>query len=279
MDQSALEPGVRRTRISAPFAPMVPMTHMAAVAIVTLVAACGGASDTLDRPGSQRNSAGANPERRGPPTTPPRQSESTDGADQDRVAGARTGPRDGPQPMLRLPARIGIARIAARRHSVIPAREAGPWSVLAGRLGPRFGRFIQITPLSAAASGGHEAGLVAHIRAAARQQAIAAILIYHVKSSGLTQTAVVLPSSRLDAQAVATAVLIDARTGFVYGTTSATARATDYTWASRRGEASALLRARMEAAAVAKMTVEVQAMAEEIRGKLDRGEWPLARTP
>lgn len=139
------------------------------------------------------------------------------------------------EPMLELPARIGLARVAGGRLTAVPEAEALLWRGLAERH-PEAGRFVPLSPLVAAmaAEGGAE-GVLREIRLGAARQHLDAVLVYELGvRSGRSRTplavadltvigAAVLPTRSLEAQAVAEALLIDVRNGYPYLTASAAA--------------------------------------------------------
>lgn len=195
------------------------------------------------------------------------------------------------EPRLTFPARIGLARLENGRLSAIPPEEADAWMRSAQALGPRFGEFVPVSPLIAelAASelppdpaadryySGELATTVQKLRLGAARQHLHAVLVYEVVShdadsdrdrdrAGPRSVAVLgtmmMPSREVKVEGMASAILLDVRNGYPYGT--ATARADDralpvqVATTGRVGD----LGDRARSAAVIKLAVEVERMAE-----------------
>jgi hypothetical protein len=188
------------------------------------------------------------------------------------------------EPLLRFPARIGLARIeqGGCRVALVPppAEEGKAWLELADDLGPDYGEFVPISPLIAAmvapsttqscwnADSAHD--IVGTVRLAAARQHIDVVMIYEVDATADSRKsplsianwtligAFVLPSQNVKAQGVAQAMLIDVRNGYPYGTIQATAD--DKTSATRFAswEAERDLAKRVEAAAVKNLAREAR---------------------
>lgn len=144
------------------------------------------------------------------------------------------------EPTLRFPARIGLARIHDRMLSAIPAAEAEAWIAAERRLGPEFGTFVpvnrliaeMVTPESSRPGPGSTRlrQAVEMIRLGAARQHLDAVLIY--ESHYITDAtdnflsvadftivgAFLLPGQSIDATAFASALLVDVRNGYPYGT-------------------------------------------------------------
>lgn len=193
------------------------------------------------------------------------------------------------EPLLRFPARIGIARIERQAITPIPPVEAEAWAELARGWGSAYGELVPISPLvaeMAAAHAGAEAvrSVVDRIRVGAARQHVDAVLTYEVVGSqedtgsllsvfDLTILgAWVVPSRRIAGHAVASALLIDVRNGYPYGTASAAADATGLSPNAGSGERSARLAAEAGAEAVRKLTAEVGAMMARLKGELEARE-------
>ena len=153
------------------------------------------------------------------------------------------------EPLLRFPARIGLARIGQNncRSALVPpsAEEGKAWLELADDLGPDYGEFVPISPLIAAMvapsttqacwNSDSARDVVATIRLAAARQHIDVVMIYEVDATANSRKnplsianwtligAFILPSQNVKAQGVAQAMLIDVRNGYPYGTVQATA--------------------------------------------------------
>jgi hypothetical protein len=145
------------------------------------------------------------------------------------------------EPTLRFPARIGLARIENGELSGIAADEAAAWMEGAERLGPAFGTFVPLNRLvaemvtgpSAEAHSVSETRLhrtMEKIRLGAARQHLDAVLVYEVYGSSeqsgnllsaLNVTiigAFMLPGEDVHAEGFASALLVDVRNGYPYGT-------------------------------------------------------------
>jgi len=198
------------------------------------------------------------------------------------------------EPLLRFPARIGLARIGQDNcRSVLmppPAEEGSAWLELADDLGPGYGEFVPISPLIAAmvapstpqgCSRSESArDIVENVRLAAARQHIDVVMVYEADATADSRNnplsiadwtligAFVLPSQNVKAQGVAQAMLIDVRNGYPYGTIQATAD--DKTAAARfaNREAERSLAKRVETAAVKNLVHEAGDMMRELKREL-----------
>lgn len=158
------------------------------------------------------------------------------------------------EPILKLPAKIGIARIGGGRFSDIPADESELWAEIA-RNGPSFGTFIEINALlvksvrdeltykKTSAAGHDPFSVVSNIRLAAARQHVDAVLIYSVDAETRKNKNVLavtdftllggglFPSRTIDSVGSANAILLDVRNGYPYGTASASSKKAAFsTW-------------------------------------------------
>ena len=148
------------------------------------------------------------------------------------------------EPLLNLPARIGIARIDGGRLTTIPNGEAAMWQDLA-RKHAGLGSFAAIDPFLAdytlktvlpqdQRALRRDAGdIITKIRLGAARQHMDAVLIYEIGTRrhhggdypGLTPVRVLgaapLPAVAMEKEGVARAFLMDVRNGYPYGSTSA----------------------------------------------------------
>lgn len=148
------------------------------------------------------------------------------------------------EPLLRLPARIGLARIEAGRLTAIPAGESALWTTLAERHAA-LGGFAAIDPFLADYTlrtvlpqdqrrlRRDSSDIITRIRLGAARQHMDAVLIYEVGSrqrrvkgiEGLAPIRVLgaapLPVAPIKKEGVARAFLMDVRNGYPYGTASA----------------------------------------------------------
>ena len=142
------------------------------------------------------------------------------------------------EPDLEFPVRIGLARIERGRLITIPQDESESWTKLYNRLGPSFGEFVPVSPLiasmvSAPQKANERAQIVNDIRRGSARQHLDYVLIYEVTdSSGQSRNALqladlsilglfVFPSRNMKVDSTATAMLIDVRNGYPYGTATA----------------------------------------------------------
>lgn len=151
------------------------------------------------------------------------------------------------EPILKFPARIGLARIANGELTNVPGEEAKAWYATAKKLGKDFGQFVPLSRMVAEMVTRHsrrtcgrncyeqDANTRIHrtmekIRLGAARQHMDAVLVYEVygKSetsanilSGLDFTligAFILPGEDIEAVGFASALLVDVRNGYPYGT-------------------------------------------------------------
>ncbi|HEX3993552.1 MAG TPA: hypothetical protein VHX39_20470 [Acetobacteraceae bacterium] len=149
------------------------------------------------------------------------------------------------EPVLKFPARIGLARVDNGSLSNIPPAEAAAWQQTRDRLGAKFGEFVPLnllvtemvtnSPTITASYNLQINNIVDKIRLGAARQHLDAVLIYEVHSSESSGSNVlsaanisiiggyILPSHYHDAQGYAEGLLIDVVQGYPYGTISATA--------------------------------------------------------
>lgn len=143
------------------------------------------------------------------------------------------------EPILKFPARIGLARIEHGRMVGIPKEELTLWQTLIEKRAD-LGEFVAINPFVASYTSSalelSEQAHVAHrIRLGAARQHVDAVLIYEIRSGSSNETSIlgladltiiggaVLPTRVIDAKARADALLIDVRNGYPYGNTFAEA--------------------------------------------------------
>ena len=148
------------------------------------------------------------------------------------------------EPLLKLPARIGLARIEGGRLTAIPAGEAALWQALAQRQAG-LGSFAAIDPFLADYTAltvlpqdkrvlrRDATDIITVIRLGAARQHADAVLIYEVGArghqvdgiDGLAPVRVLgaapLPAAPIKKEGVARAFLMDVRNGYPYGTASA----------------------------------------------------------
>ena len=191
------------------------------------------------------------------------------------------------EPLLRFPARIGLARVHQGALTTVPPAEADAWLELVRARGAGYGGFVPVSPLvaqlTAAGMGGDAVrSVVDTIRVGAARQHLDAVLVYEV-SAGRRDSATPLsvlhltiiggflvPSRALQGRATAAAMLIDVRNGYPYLSTSAQAEE-DGVWTNAGStERSVELMRRAQAEAVRRLAVEVGKAVERLRADLDR---------
>lgn len=144
------------------------------------------------------------------------------------------------EPVLKFPARIGLARID-RQLTNIPMEELESWNKTREKLGSGFGEFVPVNPLVATMVAndiatphynvsGSVSDIIDTIRLGAARQHLDAVLIYEVLSTekrrknmlAVANASIIggyiLPSTSYDAQGAGNAILIDVVQGYPYGT-------------------------------------------------------------
>lgn len=202
------------------------------------------------------------------------------------------------EPLLRFPARIGLARIRNGELSTVPPREADAWIAFSSA-NSQYGTFVPISPLiselAASASDGAARTVVDRVRLGAARQQVDAVLLYTAAGQSRDNGSVLslldltiigaylIPSRSVAGEAVATALLFDVRNGYPYGTATATANATGFVASVGSGQQSRVLAEDAQVAAVGKLTAEVETMMARLRTELaqrDLAPRPAAaRTP
>lgn len=192
------------------------------------------------------------------------------------------------EPLLRFPARIGLARIHQGALTTVPPAEADAWLELVRTRGAAYGEFVPVSPLVAQLTAASLAGrdtvrsVVDTIRVGAARQHLDPVLVYEV-SAGRRDSATPLsvldltviggflvPSRALQGRATAAAMLVDVRNGYPYLSTSAQAEE-DGIWTNAGStERSTELMRRAQVEAVRRLTVEVGDAVERLRSDLDR---------
>lgn len=204
------------------------------------------------------------------------------------------------EPILRFPARIGLARIDHGDLSPIPTEEAEAWAAAAQRLGPGFGTFVPVNRLIAEiimpSGSGRDAGfsqlrqVVEKIRLGAARQHLDAVLIYqtHYTADSADNIlaiadwtiigAFMLPGQSIEATAFASALLIDVRNGYPYGTADAVVDRDTLSTSFGRRSAGAELGEEARTAAALQLVTDVEQMMFDLRQELDVAEASLDET-
>lgn len=185
------------------------------------------------------------------------------------------------EPDLRFPARIGLARIDRSRLISLPIDEAEHWQEMGEALSRSYGDFIPVSPLVAAMvnPGRHHkvpVNVVDEIRRGAARQHLDYVIIYEVMDVSdskrnalqLADLSVlglfVLPSRDVKVEATATAMMIDVRNGYPFGTASAFADKRGISTAINSSDKKRKFGDKARAHAVDKLTEEVTAFMEEL---------------
>lgn len=187
------------------------------------------------------------------------------------------------EPDLQFPARIGLARIERGQLIAVPQDESEAWATLHRRLGPSFGDFVPVSPLIASMVSKTDKSrldrrdVVNNIRRGSARQHLDYVLIYEVSdTSDKTRNALqiadlsilglfVLPSRNIKVDSTASAMLVDVRNGYPYGTASGFAeRKAVTTSVGSRGRKNKL-KDKARIIAVKELTGEVESFIFELR--------------
>ncbi len=187
------------------------------------------------------------------------------------------------EPNLRFPARIGLARIERGRLTNSPMDEIQAWGDLAETLGAPYGEFVPVSPFIAAmvrpeAKEGQSGtyNVIADIRRASARQHLDYVLAYEVTQNSSEQSNTlslanltilglyIIPTRSVKINSTASAILIDVRNGYPYGT--ATAFATDKNTRTRVGSGNVRRKATTNnyIQAVENLTGEVETMMKDL---------------
>lgn len=187
------------------------------------------------------------------------------------------------EPSLQFPARIGLARIESGNLVSVPQDESLAWAELHERLGSSFGDFVPVSPLitsmvsKAAKPDSRASSIVNNIRRGSARQHLDYVLIYEVsdntdQSRNALQVAdlsilglFVLPSRNVKVDSTATAMLIDVRNGYPYGTATAFAERKAVTTVVGSGGRKAKLKDKARIIAVENLTGDVENFMFELR--------------
>lgn len=151
------------------------------------------------------------------------------------------------EPLLKFPAKIGLARVDNGELTAIPKEELEAWEIATKELGGEFGEFVPVSRLVTAMvstpnqnpnrryNASNEEGLheiIRDIRLGASRQHIDVVLIYEVYGTGKSYLTVasitnltiigayIMPGRKLKAKGFSSALLVDVRNGYPYGTAS-----------------------------------------------------------
>lgn len=185
------------------------------------------------------------------------------------------------EPDLHFPARIGIARIARGQLTNSPADEMQSWANLSQKLGAPYGEFVPVSPLIAAmvrpsnSKQGTEQ-VVADIRRASARQHLDYVLMYEVTQNSSNKGNAlafadwtilglyVLPTRSLEIDSMASALLIDVRNGYPYGTATAFAERRTATTAFGSDHSNTKAKNNNQSKAVENLAGEVEVMVKDL---------------
>ena len=190
------------------------------------------------------------------------------------------------EPLLRFPARIGIARIGSygyQNADGVPPREADAWIAFA-KSHADYGMFEQVSPLvmqmAQSITGDTASSIIDRIRLGAARQHLDAVLVYSVDESTSDRStplsvfnltvigAYLVPSHGIKGEAVASALLLDVRNGYPYGTATATGKETSFVPSIGSEDKVRTLTGDATVTAVANLTTEVDSMMSRLRTEL-----------
>ena len=190
------------------------------------------------------------------------------------------------EPSLVFPARIGIAHISEGRLASVPAAHLAAWSPLRERIEPRLGEVVPISPLitgmvSKPAPRGQRDATIANIRRGAARQHVDYVLVYetHRPTSHRDKNALslsdlsiigmfVLPSREVEVEATASAIMLDVRNGYPYGTASGVATKDGVATLHGAGDKERKLEAVARTEAVRDLADDVDEMLDQLTDRL-----------
>ena len=208
------------------------------------------------------------------------------------------------EPLLRFPARIGLARVETSHLTAIPNDEAAIWQKMGEKLGTDYGSLVPISPMivemvssAPVEDTGYQSGygynwtpsgsgplgqVVSAIRLGAARQHVDAVLIYEVavrtdEDDNLLSWAnftiigaAILPGYEIQSDAVANALLIDVRNAYPYGHTTATAEDSSMAPAmmTRRVRRNVDETARLNA--VSNLAKDVEGLTRQLKAELNK---------
>ena len=174
------------------------------------------------------------------------------------------------EPDLRLPARIGIARLVGGRFAIAPTEEAEMFGRFAARH-RAMGEWVPLSPFLDTAPA--DVPPLDRLRRTAARQHLDYLLVYEIGArpgpTGDTPFALadvtliggaVLPTRVTRAQGIGTALFLDVRNGYPYATATAVEDLTGLARSFGTRQAEAALRARAERAVARELLPEVEEM-------------------
>ncbi len=197
------------------------------------------------------------------------------------------------EPTLNFPARIGLAKLYNGKITNLSPEEVEAWNKARGELGPEYGAFVPISSLIAESvytppvqnyrgqSFSNASELIKKVRLGSARQHLDVALIYEVFSESKTTTLAssvadwttiggyLIPSKEIETTGYANALLIDVRTGYPYGTASASLSKDELgtTWGNR--DQLRDLKDRNQIATALKLVPEVKKMVQDLKAELN----------
>ncbi len=194
------------------------------------------------------------------------------------------------EPLLRFPARIGLAKLHNGQMVNLAPEEAEVWAAVRERLGEGFGEFVPVSALIAESVYTAPEGInsksakevIRKLRLGAARQHLDAILVYEVFSETNRKTlptavsdwtiigAYFVPSREVEVVGYANALLLDVRNGYPYGTASASATEKDITTAVASWDMRSDLEGKTHVGTAVQLVPEVEKMMAELMAQLPK---------
>jgi hypothetical protein len=202
------------------------------------------------------------------------------------------------EPLLRFPAKLGLARISGGRFVAVPPQEADAWIAFAQSHG-QYGELVPISPIIGdlaiagtdyEKSNGYGGNAIIPIRLAAARQHVDAVLVYAVGGASKDRHSVLsvvdltivgaflVPSRFVEGTALASGLLFDVRNGYPYGTVTATSSQTGFVANHGSGERAQDLQVDAQTDAVTKLTVEADKMLRKLTEDMQERDRKAAET-
>ena len=199
------------------------------------------------------------------------------------------------EPTLRFPARIGLAKVYNGKMVNLVPEEVDRWNVAKEHLGDSFGDFIPVSVLVAESvyqnrnprnPNARASELLRKVRLGAARQHLDAVLIYEVfsetKGTSLATSvadwtiigAYVIPSEEIETTGYASALLIDVRSGYPYGTASASITEKDLSTTFSSYDKRRNMEDANQVASALKLIPEVEKMFLELIKELGKNDNP-----
>lgn len=190
------------------------------------------------------------------------------------------------EPSLRFPARIGLVKIYNGKITNLSPEEVESWTKVKEEMGEKFGDFIPVSSMIAemvyssqnrnTKRHGNPVEIFRKVRLGAARQHLDYVLVYEVLSSTKTTKLAssianwtiiggyLIPSRQIKTTGHANALLLDVRTGYTYGTATATLNANEISaWFNNRDKARNLAD-KNQISTVIKLIPEVQQMMKKL---------------